>query len=401
MCSHDDAEPSYDANTQRVEIMRALFFMALLSSQLLRLAHADDANPEHNGKTLGQWTAMARENDSPRLRRVAVVALGAIGAEALPKVRREVCVTLGKAFRSDGAAAVRAEAGKALGHRSPDLIKDTTSDTGSVVIDLAEGLRAEKDTEVKREGANALGRYGSLAKAAVSSLTTLLNDPDAQVREYAALGLGRIGAESKASADDLLKLLNAKELQVRRAAVFALGRVEADDKTKVAERLLPLLAAEKDADARYELVVAIGLLREKTPTVAKALLPMLKDTNVETRRQAAKAIAMLEEAAKAGEADLTDSFRKDTDKLVRAYALRALCAAVGDAEKLVPVLTPQLNPKTETEADVRVAVCDELGALGPEAMAAVPAVRDAQKDPVSAVRDAAAGALKKLIAKKK
>lgn len=363
---------------------------------------ADDGNPEHNGKTMSAWMTMARENDAPRLRRIAVGSLSAIGQDALPKIRREVCVALGKVFRSDSSGVVRAEAGKALGDISTELLKDgELGDTSSVVIDLAEGLRVEKELEPKRTGTYAVGRYGAKAKNAVGSLTTLLADKDAVVRENAANSLGRIGGESKTATVELLKMLVATEVPVRKAVVFALGRIDPEDKAKVSLALAPFFATEKDQDVRMELVVSLGLLKEKNSDVAKALAPLLKETHLETRRVAAKTMAMFEEAAKGQEKELVTAFKTDTDKLVRAYALRALCATVSDAEKLVPILITQLDSKTEKEADVRIAVCDELGLLGPDAQAAVPVIRDTQKDPEPRVRDAAAAALKKLIAKKK
>jgi HEAT repeat protein len=366
------------------------------------VARADDSNPEHNGKTMTAWMTMVRENDAPRLRRIAVGSLSAIGQDALPKIRREVCVALGKVFRSDGSAVVRAEAGKALGDISTVLLNDgELGDTSSVVIDLAEGLRVEKELEPKRTGTFAVGRFGPKAKSAVGSLTALLADKDAVVRENAANSLGRIGGESKIATDDLLKLLGATEVPVRKAAVFALGRIDPEDKAKVSLAMAPLFAIEKDQDVRMELVLSLGLLKEKNSEVAKALAPLLKETHLETRRLAAKTMAMFEESAKNQEKELVTAFKTDSDKLVRSYALRALCATVTDTEKLVPILVTQLDSKTEKEADVRIAVCDELGLLGPDAQAAVPVIRDTQKDPEPKVRDAAAAALKKLIAKKK
>jgi HEAT repeat protein len=381
--------------------MRSVLLGCLLVLGLSATVRADDNNPEHNGKTMSVWITMARENDAPRLRRIAVASLSAIGQDSLPKVRREVCVALGKVFRSDSSGIVRAEAGKALGDISTELMKDASGDTGSVVIDLAEGLRVEKEVEPKRTGAFAIGRFGTLGKSGVSSLTALLADKDAVVRENAANSLGRIGGESKTATDDLLKMLTAAEVPVRRAAVFALGRIEPEDKTKVSLALAPLLATEKDQDTRLELVMSIGLLKEKNADVAKALAPLLKETHLDTRRLVAKTFALYEDTAKAHEKELEAVFKTDSDKLVRAYALRALCATLADAEKLVPILVTQLDSKIEKDPDVRVAVCDELRLLGPDAQAAVPNIRDAQKDPEQRVREAAALALKKLIERKK
>ena len=128
----------------------------------------------------------------------------------------------------------------------------------------------------------------------------------------------------------------------------------------------------------------------------------LADKSVEVRRLAAAGLAKFERGAKEAEGELLAAFKRDgEDKLVKAYALHSLCAAVkDDVSKLVTELTARLDPTVEKEGDVRIAICDELGDLGPDAQPAVPALRTAQKDPEPKVRDAATFALKKVIAKK-
>jgi len=375
---------------------------ALIAIAVLSVApslRADDDDPEYNGKTMSEWTTMARESQTLRLRRLAASALGQIGSDALPKIRRKVCETLGSVFRRDSAGAVRAEAAKSLGVISTELLKDMLGDTGSVVIDLAEGLRVEKDVDAKREAAAALGRYGPSAKGAAAVLTGMLGDADAGVKEQVAMTLGRIGGESKAALDPLLPLLKDKEPGVRRAAVFALGRIEAEDRAKAAAAVVALLATEKTPELRLEIVTSLSLLKDKNVDVIKGLAGTLKDENVDIRRQAAKGLGGFDDAAKGAEKELAEAFKGDADKFVRVYALHSLCIASSEVDKIISTLIERLDPKIEKEIEVRIAICDEIGALGPAADAAIPKLREAQKDPEIRVRDAAAAAIKKLIAK--
>jgi HEAT repeat protein len=375
--------------------------LVLLAS--FTLAPAADDNPEFNGKKLSEWAIMLREEQNPRLRKAAVVALSQIANDhaGQTKLVKEVMTTLGKALRNDTAASVRLESARALGKAALQLLEDRAADVGSVIIDLGEGLRVEKDTGVRVETATALGRYGKNAKTAVQPLTAALADKDPKVKEAAAMTLGRIGGDAKSATEELIPLLKDSDATVRKAAVFALGRVEPEDVSKPSLALSPLFPVEKDLELRKELLVSLGLLGDKSPEVVKTVAAgMKKEEPVELRRQAAQSLAKFFVGAKAADKELREAFQSDPDKLVRAHALHSLCLGYGeDAKLLIPVLVDRLNPQNEKEPEVRIAVCDELGAMGPEAQSAVPELRVAQKDPETKVREAATAAMKKVLAK--
>jgi HEAT repeat protein len=249
---------------------------------------------------------------------------------------------------------------------------------------------------VKLETAVALGRYGKLAKVGVAPLSAALADKDLKVKEEAAMALGRIGADAKIATDELLSLLKEADSSVRKAAVFALGRVEPDDVVKPSQALVPLVSNEKDAELRKEAVSTLGLLGDKSQDTVKAVARALGDQGVEVRRQAAQSLAKFFTGAKAADKELLSAFKMDADPLVRAYSLHTVCFAYGeDAHILIPELASRLDPQLETDADVRIAICDELGTMGPSAQSAVPALRTAQKDPETKVRTAATAALKR------
>jgi HEAT repeat protein len=382
--------------------MRRTLLPLLATLALVSPARADDTNPEFNGKKLSEWNAMLRESPSARLRKVAAVAMGQIANDSAnqTKMVKEILTSLGKALRNDSAAGVRVEAAKALGKVALQLMDDRMADVGSVVIDLSEGLRVEKEAEVKLEIATALGRYGKLAKGGVQPLASALADADVKVKEAAAMTLGRIGPDAKTATDDLLPLLKSPETAVRKAAVFALGRVEPDDVVKPSQAIAPLVKGEKDVELRKEAVSTLGLLGDKSQDTVKAVAAALTDASVDVRRQAALSLAKFFVGAKAADKELLAAFKADADPLVRAYSLHAVCVAYGeDAKALITELTDRLDPKVEKEPEVRIAICDELGAMGPSAQSAVPALRTAQKDPETKVRAAAAAALKKTTAK--
>lgn len=364
---------------------------------------AEDDDPTVNGKKVSEWMAKLREEESGRLRKVAVVNLGQAAAENAfsTKLVKDIVTAVSKGMRNDTAVGVRAEAARTLARLASDLMKDRNADVGSVVVDLAEGLRGEKEADVRYEQALALQRFGEKAKTAVDSLAAALGDADPRVKAAAATAIGRIGKEAKRAVDDLLPLVKSDNGEVRKAAVFAIGRVEPDDIAKASEAIARF-TTDPDEQTRKEAISSLCLLKDRTPETVKAVAGALTDKSVEVRRVAAAGLAKFERGAKEAEAELLAAFRKaDEDKLVKAYALHSLCVgAKDDPSKILPELTARLDVAVEKDADVRIAICDEIGDMGPDAQSAVPALRLAQKAPEDAVRKAATFAIKKVTAKK-
>jgi HEAT repeat protein len=127
----------------------------------------------------------------------------------------------------------------------------------------------------------------------------------------------------------------------------------------------------------------------------QAVAERLADPAPEVRRQAGLSLAKFGPAARPATSALTGVFRADPDKLARVYALHTLCTAYGsDAKELIPVFTGRL--KTEPDFEVRVAIAEELGSMGPAGAPALPALRDAQRDPQVKVREAARSAIRQI-----
>ncbi len=363
---------------------------------------AADDNPEYNGLRLDKWDAMLRgELQNPRLRRVALVSMGQIASDhsANQKVVKPVMTAVGRTLKQDSVPSVRKQAAEVIGAMAVKLLDDKTADTNSVLLDLGENLRVEKESDVRREVAVALGRFGKDAKGAVAALTTVLADNDAATRAAAADTLGRIGLGASGAADALIALLKETDSTVRGAAIFALGRIEPDEPSKVAAALLPLVKGETVVELRRAVLTSLGLLADRSPATVMGTAAGLQDADVEVRRQAAQAMGKYVGGGKLAEKELKKAFEEDKDKQVRGAALRALCEGFGpDAKVLIPVIVARL--KIEPEFDVRIAIIEELGALGAEGKDAIPALREAQRDAQTKVREAATAAIKRISAPK-
>ena len=240
-----------------------------------------------------------------------------------------------------------------------------------------------------------LGHFGTLAKQAAPALTEALADPDAGVQAAAADALGRVGPDATAATPELLKLVKSPDATVRRAAVFALGRVEPADKPPVAVALIALLKATEDDATRREVITSLGLLGESGGEVVPTLATQLLNPSAEFRLLTLDALGRLGPAVRGAEPQLVTLVQKDPDGAVRRVSARTLVKGLGDdAKRLVPLLAERLA--TDAEFEVRVAMAQELGGLGALAVAAIPALRAAQRDPQIRVREAAIAAVKQI-----
>ena len=379
--------------------------LALLTS--IAGARADD--PVANGKKLSEWLTMLKEDTLPRKRKAAVIVLGQMAGES-KETLAVVLPALGKAMRNETNAGVRGQIATVFGAQPPEAMP-------LFVTDLAEAVRLEKDSAARREQAVALGRMGKIARPAVLPLIDTLKDAAPATRAAAADALGRIGGDARSATVALLPLLKDANRSVRLAAIFALGRVDPEDPEPVSEAFVGILGAQanrdrmlagaasvasslawaerRDDEMVQETVVALGLLGDRSPEVVQAVANRLPDASVEVRRQAALALAKFGPASRGAEKSLVQSFHGDDDKTTRIYALHALCTSFGtDAASVVGTVSARLAG--EPEAEVRVAIAEELGAFGPAAKEALPALRAAQRDPQIKVREAAAVALRNI-----
>ena len=386
--------------------MRAFSLIASFAALLLQLAQplpvrADDKDPVVADRKKSEWLDMLRTEDNARRRKVAVSALGQISS-TYPDHSKEILTAIGRALRNDTAAGVRLQAAIVLG-QSANAILDkaaTRVDPRDIVTDLTENLRVEKETDVRKEVCSALGMYGIISKPAVVPLTAALADADPSVRTAAADALGRVGPDAKTALDALILLVKDKELTVRSAAVFAIGRLKLEDNASASAALIPLLK-EPDVELRKTAITSLCLLADRNTAVVQSVASALRDENVEIRQRVAQSMSKFGPALKNVESELTRALKEDADKLVRYYALRTLCEGFGpDAKGLLPLLTERL--KLEKEFEVQIAIAEELGGIASsselnkaEMDKLISALREAQRDPNLKVRIAASEAMKR------
>lgn len=121
-------------------------------------------------------------------------------------------------------------------------------------------LLRSNDPQVRATAATDLGgEFGADARPAVPDLTKRLFDPFASVRASSAEALGRVGPDAKAAVKPLLALLDGYEPGfVHSAACEALGLIRPEDKDEV---VAALKAKLKSLDALVRVHAALALLR--------------------------------------------------------------------------------------------------------------------------------------------
>jgi HEAT repeat protein len=252
---------------------------------------------------------------------------------------------------------------------------------------LAE-LLGESDRAVRRASALALSSMGAAASAVAPQVAALLKDPSPEVRFYALEVLGSIGPAAAPLAAQIASLVDnrAERVDVRAAAAQALSGMG-----PAAVAFLPHLAGllnAPDADVRVEMVEALGAMVGLGPPVT-ALAPqvaaLLRDPDSNVRRAAAETLGRMGSAADAFAPQIANLLA-DSDPNVRRAAAQALgklgAAASPFASRIVSLLR-------DSDPAVRSAAATVLGTIGPTTPV-VPAQLAAQlRDPDGKVRDLA------------
>ncbi|MBX3399989.1 MAG: HEAT repeat domain-containing protein [Gemmataceae bacterium] len=371
-------------------MIRVVLLSILTLAIVLPLRAADE--PNFNGRTLSEWLAILKDDSLVRKRKAALVALGQMVAGD-EETRKKAMPGIAKALKVDGNAGVRAQAAALMGQQPIES-------AALVVGDLAEALRSEKESDVRKELAVAAGKFGRLSGSAVLPLADVLKDPKPETRAAAADALGRIGKEARKAAPYVVPLTKDADRAVRFAAVFALGRLDPDDSETACETLVEILekeSAKKDKERDGEMIsatiVSLGLLGEKSTAAVKAIARHLGDSDVERRQLAALTLGRFGIVGRVASAELKKAFQEDADKTVRANALHSLGVSHGaDAKDLIPVLTTRL--KADPDFEVRIAVAEMLGSFGPNGKPAIPALQEARRDSQLKVREAATLAIR-------
>ena len=280
-------------------------------------------------------------------------------------------------------------------------------------------LLQNSDSEVRMAAAQALGKIGPEAKAAIPILATLLSsnshvpiaatDP---VQKAAATALGDIGEVDVSALAQLLK--DSEDTEVWRAAIVVV-LTTGPQAEAAAPALRSLLKGENLP--QIQLAALLGYIgKSAVPTFTQ----LLNDKDVVVRRRAAEILGFIGPEAKAAVPALVESL-KDTDWETRWRATISLGHIGPNARAAVPALIASLKSmggnyvaeamekigidvKTDVPALVEVLrdhnqeAARILGNIGPPARAAIPALSESFKDENGVVRCAAALAVWKITA---
>jgi HEAT repeat protein len=368
-------------------LTRFMFAGLLLAGAISSTSARQDDDPVYDGKKASVWVDTLNNDSSARKRALAIEALAKLWAA---KQYKESIPTIGRALRLDSSAAVRSQAAIAIGG-----LKESEIARGASY--LVDALEPEKESRVRKEIAIAIGRFPAVAKLAVTPLTATLKDADPATRLAAAEALAQTGSDGKSAAAGLVPLLQDSDKAVRLAAVVALGRVTPEGASAIAETMAKMLGNEKDAGMKSELATSLGLLAEKSSTVVTALAKLLTEPEEDLRRKTARILGTFRTAAAPAADALLKAAEADKVKEIRADAVHAFGSALGPALKTrsKDILMLLKDP----EFEVRLAVIEEVGALGTELKddtETLKTLRGRLSDQHAKVREAAAMALRKI-----
>ncbi|WP_029629891.1 HEAT repeat domain-containing protein [Zavarzinella formosa] len=355
----------------------------ILTISFLLLHSASQAEEAKIGdKTKSEWLPLLKDKN-PRKREAAVIALGIIGAKD-----RNVQESFRELMLNDTVERVRLKAVLIVQDFDKENIRVLTPT-------LADLLKGDKSPIVRAAAAVALGKVGESAKTVIKVIIEAFKDPDIGVRTAAADAVGRIGFEAKEAVPSLAELLKDSDSGVRLAAVFSLGRLGTDG-AMATTQLANLLATDKDPNVRKESARSLGLLgldaKAAVPVLAKAFK---EDTATEVRQQSAIALGRMSGELKQVAMILIDVLRVDPDKTIRVLAVQTLAIGLGnDLKNYLKELVEQLSK--DPEGEVRLAIVQEVGNLGPDAKEALPALAKATTDVQITIREAAKVAVKKV-----
>ena len=297
-------------------------------------------------------------DDSPEIRRLAVLGLHAITRTGVDELGPEVLAELERMLRGESWRIRRAAA-------------STLAGLGPIGLEILRGGLSHRDPSVREDSARGIAETGAAGVIATPDLLGLLEDP--RVRSEAARALGRIGRGRPDALRGLIDLLeNSRgELPACREALGRIGRG--------AVRSLAELLGSSD---RRVAAAAAEILIEIKPSVG-SLPATASPTAVEriARAQVGGALSWNPQSRIREISEFLDS----ESAVVRREALRALAYFRTPAHGTVARLVSLLD---DPDADVRAAAWETLGRFGPAASESVPQLLRRLNGPPEARRKA-------------
>jgi HEAT repeat protein len=272
-------------------------------------------------------------------------------------------------------------------------------------------LLHDSETKVREAAADTLKSMTYWARQAVPAFIEALYDESEEVRQNAAQSLGQLRAKEAIPAlltairerklgtpalkalqqigpghDEVVPALIAAlaEPSLRGDAAQTLGSMG-----RSAKPAIPALAALLPTEDRFSAVVALGKIGVDAEPVIPELIEFLDSENDRLAAAAAEALGWIGPAAK-------DALPKLKARLSNEDARESWCAcalALWRIDSQGELAVPALIDLLEDKGWERVHVANALAEIGPDARAAVPALRNALRDRTPWVRVSAANAL--------
>lgn len=248
-------------------------------------------------------------DDDETVRCAAAEAVGAIGDPAGLQPLADALAHPNATVRAASARALGAYGGRARS-AVPALVP----------------LLKDTDEGVRHAASDAIRRAGALPKAATEALVEGLENPDTHVQVQTAEALGKIGETAAAAAPALVSALQNGSDLVRAKAAEALGKI---GETAAEAAVPTLIRALRDDDGWVSAVAAeaLGEMGEAAEEAVPALVRSLRHISPLVRANAAEALGKLGSAAEQAVPALEHA-AGDTDGGVRAQAMRAVGAVV-------------------------------------------------------------------------
>ncbi len=237
------------------------------------------------------------------------------------------------------------------------------------------GMLEVSDPMIRASAALSLRDMGKETERAISALRQNLDHENLSVRLEAAIAVAEVEPGRSELVPILAEGIDFEEHDLRTAAIAALRQT-----SRNARIILPTIIEELDNISSWERPDLIGILADLGPDAAAAiprLFEIMKDpeagreTPFVLGRIGSEAIPLLNQAV------------QDPDLLIRSRAIRALGHMGNVAGQFVPMFIELLRSGSPVQ---RIAAADALGSIGPNAIAALPALKDASNDRDIAVR---------------
>jgi HEAT repeat protein len=366
--------------------------------------------------------ASALADASAGVRRQAAHALGNVGAEAAPALkglrdrvndedagaRLQVAIALGqidpKAAREAVPTLLKALP-QARSRSGPGFNQDVAAALAAIgaVEPLLEAIEKSTDEGTIAGVTFALVRMGPRANGAFKLLQGSLQHRDAGVRQRSAVAMQAVLPDPKEAVPVLVESLRHEDDYIRRwAAAFLAELGHRATGPEVGDALEPLTVAlkkEATSSVRAQLIRSLAEIvahlkgAPKAPVdqeIVRALIARMADVNLEVRREATAALGQIGAAWK-GQGAIREAIPPLLEDLAKGRPFQAETANVlgqiGHAAPLVEAL------KTAKSERVRAGAARVLALAGPEALAHLPALMAAAKDPDPHVRHEAVLAL--------